>query len=248
MAATPEMIEELAKRERVPARIAKGELDGKMKARVWKKLHREEAERFHQAYELMGKNPGLGLQEAFGVLQSGLSVDEFLKRRARTKKKEEVKVARGSVKGEEIDGYLSKMKEKAEELIFVLAERTLLDNLVDVRPVAFALKSHGDLEKLQVVAVTRRANWEAVASGLEREPKLAQKPATVAREPVRRPVSDPRPFLPLIGKPVKLVLRNGLTFQLPLRAVGPFDVLIGADDDTTFFVPLHAMVSWEEAH
>ena len=81
-------------RERVPARIAKGELDGKMKARVWKKLHREEAERFHQAYELMGKNPGLGLQEAFGVLQSGLSVDEFLKRRARTKKKEEVKVAK----------------------------------------------------------------------------------------------------------------------------------------------------------
>jgi len=241
------MIEELAKRERVPARIAKGELDGKMKARVWKKLHREEAERFHQAYELMGKNPHLGLQEAFGVLQSGLPVDDFLKRRARTKKKEEVKVARGSVKGDEIDAFLGRLKEKADELIVVLAERTLLDTLTDVKPVALVLKGHGDLEKLQVVAVTRRANWDAISPSLERDPKLSQKPASVAREPVRRPVSDPRPFLPLVGKPVKISLRNGVALKLPLRAVGPFDVVVGNDEESSFFVPLHAMVAWEAA-
>lgn len=241
------MVEDLAKRERVPARIAKGELDGKMKCRVWKKLHREEAERFHQAYELMGKNPHLGLQEAFGVIQSGLPVDDFLKRRARSKKKEEVKIARGSVKGEGVDAFLGKLKESADELIVVLAERTLLDVLLDVKAVALVLKSHGDLEKLQVVAVTRRANWEAISPSIERDPKLSQKPAAVAREPVRRPVSDPRPFMPLIGKPVKITLRNGLSMKLPLREVGPFDVVVGEDEDKAFFIPLHAMMSWEAA-
>ncbi|MFT3842492.1 MAG: hypothetical protein QM723_36215 [Myxococcaceae bacterium] len=241
------MVEDLAKRERVPARIAKGELDGKMKCRVWKKLHREEAERFHQAYELMGKNPHLGLQEAFGVIQSGLPVDDFLKRRARSKKKEEVKIARGSVKGEGVDAFLGKLKTSGDELIVVLAERTLLDVLLDVKAVALVLKSHGDLEKLQVVAVTRRANWDAISSALERDPKLSQKPAPVAREPVRRPVSDPRPFMPLVGKPVKIALRNGLTVKLPLREVGPFDVVVGEDEEKAFFIPLHAMMSWEAA-
>ena len=47
----------LAKKEKVPYRIARGDLDGKMKCRVWRKLHAEEAKRFDQAYLLMEKHP-----------------------------------------------------------------------------------------------------------------------------------------------------------------------------------------------
>src|SRR5215472_13500766 len=68
---TPEAITALAARERVPARIAKGELEGKMRARVWRKLHAEEAKRFDEAYRLMGQHAGLDLAEAFGLMQSG---------------------------------------------------------------------------------------------------------------------------------------------------------------------------------
>src|SRR5208283_4820934 len=50
---TAAQIQALAIRERVPARIARGELDGKMKARVWRKLHAEEARRFDEAYQLV---------------------------------------------------------------------------------------------------------------------------------------------------------------------------------------------------
>jgi hypothetical protein len=55
---TPEAITALAAKERVPARIAKGELEGKMRARVWRKLHAEEAKRFDQAYALMAQHAG----------------------------------------------------------------------------------------------------------------------------------------------------------------------------------------------
>ena len=61
--------------------------------------------------------------------------------------------------------------------------------------------------------------------------------------PARRPVSDPRGFLPLIGKNVIIQLRNGMKLEQPVLAVGPFDVLLGAEGDE-LFVPLHAMLSW----
>jgi hypothetical protein len=59
-------------------------------------------------------------------------------------------------------------------------------------------------------------------------------------------VSDPRPLLEHLGKPVKLVLRNGITLIQPLVAVGPFDALLGAEQ-SPLFVPLHAMLSWAPA-
>ncbi|MGZ6139432.1 MAG: hypothetical protein ACXWLA_02110, partial [Myxococcaceae bacterium] len=80
---TPEAIAALAARERVPARIATGELEGKMRARIWRKLHAEEARRFDQAYSLMGQHAGLDLAEAFGLLQSGLTLEQFRARQAR---------------------------------------------------------------------------------------------------------------------------------------------------------------------
>ncbi len=228
----------------MPARIAKGELEGKMKVRIWRKLHREEAARFDQAYALMDKHPGLGLPEAFGVVQSGLSVDEFLARRARVKKKEEVKVARTAVTGDEVAKFLVGLAEEKAELSLVLAERTFLDVLKQELKVALELEKSGRLEKLQVVALAKKSTWDAHGASLGRDAALSQKPAAVARQPARRPVSDPRPFQEHLGKPVKLVLRNGLLLEFPLRALGPFDLLVGPDEQAVFFVPLHAIVSW----
>jgi hypothetical protein len=155
-----------------------------------------------------------------------------------------LKVARTAVSGEAIDDHVKAFIDAKEQLALVLAERTLLDAIVEAQPVSFRLEKSGRLEKLQVVTMAKKAVWEKWLSQLEREPKLAQKPAAVARQPARRPVSDPRPFLPHVGKAVKLVLRNGLTLSFPLRAVGPFDLLCGPGDDEVFFVPLHAIVEW----
>ena len=241
---TPEQIAALARKERVPARIAKGELEGKMKCRIWKKLHAEEARNFDKAWTLMESNPALDLQTAFGVIQSGMPVEEFLARRNRAKKKEEVKTARTTVSPEAVDGWIAARVADKGELAFVLAERTALDVLVGVEPVAFLLERGGRLEKLQVVVLARRATWERLGPTLPRDARLVQKPTAVARQPSRRPVADPRPFLELLGKKVFVELRSGLQLEQPVRAVGPFDVLLGEADDE-LFVPLHAMLRFE---
>src|SRR5215472_11303505 len=121
---TVEQINALAKREHVPARIARGELEGKMKCRVWRKLHAEEARRFDQVYELMQKNPVLGFEDAFGVLQSGLTPAEFLERKAKVQKKVAVKQARSAIPGGAIDSFLHRWMEQKTELSVVLADRT----------------------------------------------------------------------------------------------------------------------------
>lgn len=240
---TAEQIAALAKKERVPNRIAKGELEGKMKCRIWKKLHAEEAKRFDQAWTLAEATPGLDLADAFGVVQSGMSVEEFKARRARAKRREAIKEARSTVAAETIDGFVQARIADKAELAFVMGERTVLDVLAAVAPVSFTGERTGQHEKLQVVVLTRKATWDALLPKLERDPKLAQRPATVARQPARRPVSDPRVFLPHVGQRLALQLRNGIRFELPLLAVGPFDVLLGEEGEE-LFVPLHAMLSW----
>jgi sRNA-binding regulator protein Hfq len=234
---------ELAKRERVPARIAKGDLEGKMRSRIWRKLHAEEAKRFDQAYALMEKTPGLSLPDAFGLLQSGMTLEEFYARKERTQKKQEVKSARGSASNEAIDAFLGKLREEKAELAVVLGERTLLDVLTDVRPVAFMLEKGGRVEKLQVTVLMRRSAWEQLSPSLDRDARLAQKPTPVAREPERRPYSDPREFQPQVGNVVELQLRNGIALQALLVAVGSFDLLL-REGDSEFFVPIHALLRW----
>lgn len=236
-------IAQLARKERVPNRIAKGELEGKMKCRIWKKLHAEEARRFDQAWTLLEKTPGLDLADAFGIVQSGMSVDEFRARRARARRREAIKEARANVAPETIDGFIGSLIADKTELSIVLGERTALDTLTAVAPVSFTAEKSGQLEKLHVVAIARKATWEALLPKLERDPKLSQKPATVARQPARRPVSDPRAFVEHVGESITVQLRNGVRLVLPLMSVGPFDVLLGAPGDEVF-VPLHAMISW----
>jgi sRNA-binding regulator protein Hfq len=238
---TPEQIQALAVKERVPARIAKGDLEGKMKCRVWRKLHAEEARRFDQVYELMGKNPGLSLPDAFGVLQSGLSVADFLARKERTQRKAAVKQARGEVDDTSVTAFITGLEESKTELAIVLGERTVLDTLAGVEPISFLLTRSGRTEKLQVVMMTRRADWERLTPQLERDPKLSQKPAIAARQPDKRPFSDPRPFLAHQGERVRLTLRNGIQLEMTLRVVGRFDLILG-EDGHEVFIPLHALV------
>ncbi len=240
---TPEQVQALAIRERVPARIARGELDGKMKARVWRKLHAEEAKRFEEAYQLVAHTPGLALEDAFALLQSGLSVEELRTRRARTARRVDLREARLGVAAEPIDRWLTQRIEEKTPLAIVLADRTVLDVLTAVQPLAFILERGGRVEKLQVVLLSRAYTWEQAQPSLPRDARLAQRPAPVAREPDRRPVSDPRPLLERHGQSVHLELRNGLGVARPLLAVGPYDVLVGAEGEE-FLVPLHALVSW----
>jgi hypothetical protein len=241
---TPAAINALAAREHVPARIAKGELEGKMRARVWRKLHAEEAKRFDEAYRLMGQHAGLDLAEAFGLMQSGLTLEQFRARQARTRAKATVKEARSAVSATEVDGWLQSAAAEKVPLAFVLADRTLLDVLLSTHPVAFVLERSGRVEKLAVCAVARRTTWDMVHPRLVRDSRLAQKPVPVAREPDRRPHSDPRPFLTAVGQRIRAVLRNGFTLEETLSSVGPYDLVLGGPGGEVL-VPLHALLSWE---
>src|SRR5690606_34124244 len=243
---TQEEVEALARRERVPARIARGELEGKMKCRIWRKLHAEEAQNFARVYELMEKHPGLSLADGFGMLQSGLSFEEFQARRARAQRKQQVKQARQRFDNTPVAEFLAGLREAQTPLCVVLGERTLLDTLADEAPTAFTLGANGHLEKLQVVALARAETWEPLLPKLQRDPRLAQKPAPVARQPVRRPFSDPHLFEPHVGTQLQLGLRNGLSLRDTLLAVGGFDLLLGAPG-REILVPLHALLSWQVA-
>jgi len=243
---TPEQINALARREHVPARIARGELEGKMKCRTWRKLHAEEAHRFDQVYALMASNPTLGFEDAFGVLQSGLAPAQFLERKAKTQKKTAVKQARSAISNEAVDALLKSLIEQQAPLAVVLDERTLEDELQAVERVAFQFKRSGRREKLQVLVLARREVWERASASILCDPQLAQRPAPIIRQPERRAVSDPRPFTEHVGQAVELVLRNGLTLRQGLRAVGPYDLLVG-DEQSELLVPLHAIVRWSPA-
>lgn len=243
---TVENINALAKRERVPARIAKGELEGKMKCRIWKKLHAEEARRFDQVYTLLETHPDLDLADGFGVVQSGLTVEEFLARKNRTQRRSAVKQARTAVDNAPVDAFLEALRAEGGELAFVLGERTLVDKLTGAEAISFQLERSGKLEKLQVVLLARRAKWEALSPSVERDPRLTQKPVPVAREPERRPHSDPRAFLAHVGETLELTLRNGLRLQALLQEVGRFDLLLELGGEP-ILVPLHGLLRYERA-
>ncbi len=81
------------------------------------------------------------------------------------------------------------------------------------------LERSGRVEKLAVCAMARRTTWDVLQPRASRETaRLAQKPVAVAREPDRRPHSDPRPFLAAVGQRVRLALRNGFTLEESLTS------------------------------
>jgi hypothetical protein len=165
-------------------------------------------------------------------------------RKERTQRKAAIKQARGEVDNAAVADFLAALVAEKTELAVVLGERTVLDVLMAEEPIAFTFERTGRLEKLQAVLLTRRSDWEKLLPGLERDQKLTQKPASVARQPDKRPFSDPRPFLPQVGQTVRLVLRNGITLKMPLMKAGRFDLLLG-EPRSEVFVPLHAILRFE---
>lgn len=214
-----------------------------MRTHIWRKLHAEEAKRFDQVYALIDKNPTLDLQDAFAVVQAGITVEEYAERKARQQKKADVKVARAQVPNEPIASWLSGVSSQKAELSVVQAERTLLDVLVSDEPVALNFEKNGRMEKLKVVLLARKAYWEKLSPTLERDQKLSNKPMNIARQPEKRPVSDPRLFTDKIGQPLHLTLRNGIQLNRMLAQAGPFDLILGSGDEE-LLVPLHAIVRW----
>jgi len=125
------------------------------------------------AIKLLG---GLGMEP----LGDAFDLDAFhagLRRR-----KAAVKQARGEVDDTSVGAFIHGLQESKTELAVVLGERTVLDTLASVEPISFVLGRSGRMEKLQVVMITRRTDWEQLTPQLERDQKLAQKPANVARK------------------------------------------------------------------
>ncbi len=242
-----ERIQELARKERVPARIAKGELQGQMKCRIWKQLHAEEARRFNQAYALMAQHSDLALEDAFGLLQSARSIESFRERRRLDERRAELQEARRAVPGEAVDRFLTGLIEAKTELSLVLGDRTQVDHLTGVSAGWFQFQRQGRIEKLKVVLLAPRGGWETRQPALQREPKLTNRPAPIIREPDRRPVVDPRPFLALRGQPLQLTLRNGMQLREMVTEVGPYDLLLNSAE-RGLFVPFHAIVRWAQEH
>ena len=174
-----------------------------------------------------------------------MTVAEFMARKERTQRKAAIKQARGEV-DERRGGRLPRRAawRRRRRWPWCWRERTVLDTLLSEEPIAFTFERTGRLEKLQVVLLSRRTDWDRLLPTLERDPKLTQKPASVARQPDKRPFSDPRPFLPQVGQQVRLVLRNGITLKMPLQKAGRFDLLLG-EPGSELFVPLHALLRFE---
>jgi hypothetical protein len=210
-----------------------------MRCRIWKRLHAEEAKRFDQAYTLMGQYSDLSLEEAFGLLQSERSIESFRERRRMSERREELFQARREVPSEGIDRFIEGLIQEGVEVCLALGDRTLVDILTGVSAGFFQLQRLGRLEKLKLVLLAPRSIWEARRPELQREARLAQRPSPIIREPDRRPVADPRPFLKLRGAELQLTLRNGIQLQHKLTEVGPFDLLLDG-----LFVPFHAIVRW----
>jgi hypothetical protein len=215
-----------------------------MKCRIWRKLHAVEAQRFSQAYELMEKMPGIELADAFGIVQSGKTPEQFLARKARVHQKQAIHLARSKIDRSLADGLFQKYIVARAELSVVLGTQTLLDILVREEPIALELERHGRVEKIQIVLITSRARWEELLPKIPRDSRLSKKPLPVAREPERRPVADPRPFLQLVGRTIELQLRNGIRISEPLLGIGPFDLILGTSG-AEILIPLHAVVSWK---
>lgn len=243
---TEEQVQALAATERVPARIARGALEGRMPCKTWRKLHAEEARRFDEAYALLAKHPGLSLQEAFGLLQAGIPLEEWKARRENAGRKQAVKSARAEVSNGAVAAWFAAAISSGTPLAVVEVEGAREDTLRAEAPVELTFADAGRVEKLRLLALGPAAAWERLSPSLDRDAGLAAHPAPLHRQPDRRPVSDARPFLPHVGQPVQLLLRNGLRLELPLAGVGPFDLLVSAEE-SQLLVPLHALAAWAGA-
>ena len=137
-----------------------------------------------------------------------------------------MKEARSAVSASQVDGWLAAAAAEKVPLA-LLADRTPLDP-PQHPPGGHVVDLAGDGE--DGLALASMDGFDAIVLDvllprLQRDARLAQKPVAVAREPDRRPHSDPRSFLPAVGQRVRLALRNGFSLEESLTSVGPYDLV-----------------------
>ncbi len=125
-----------------------------------------------------------------------MTVAEFMARKERTQRKAAIKQARGEVENAAVADFLGRAGGgRSTELAVVLAERTVLDTLTAEEPIAFTFERTGRLEKLQVVLLARRTDWEQAAAhagaGPEAHPEARQRGPAAGQAPVLRPAPLP---------------------------------------------------------
>ena len=145
-----------------------------------------------------------------------------------------------AVPGEAVDAIFLRWITGHEPLAVALEGRWSLDCLTANQATSLRLESHGELRKLQLLAIGTRAGWKQVEVGLDQA--LLAQPMRVVAAPEDRPVSDPRPFAALKGK-VDVVLRTGEVITAPILAAGPFNLALGKAG-AEVLVPLHAIARW----
>jgi hypothetical protein len=153
--------------------------------------------------------------------------------------------ARSTISNAPVEEYLRRVIAGRVELTVTTDKETLNAVLTKDDGTRFVFDPRGEMRKLRVIFLApHSASGRYVPTSID--PALAPRPASVADQPQARPVFDPRPFVPHVGKLIEATLRNGMTFRLPLVAVGRFDLLMGTSGEE-LFVPLHAVLSWHPA-
>ncbi|MFB1482972.1 hypothetical protein [Corallococcus sp. RDP092CA] len=158
----------------------------------------------------------------------------------------DIRTAREEVSPAAIDTFVQNLINSQATVVGLMRDRTLVDNLQETRPLAFRFRLNGRIEKLELLLLAKHSAWRTMGMAHVHLPELAKGGQRAKATPARRPVADPRPFLPSIGKPLVLVLRNGMVLHLPLLTVGPFDLLLGWSGNEVL-VHLHAITFWETA-
>jgi hypothetical protein len=238
-----EKIYALARRERVPLRIARGEIEGGMPSHRWRKLHPDEAHRFERVYELIEKFPSLTLDGALSLVATGKDPAEYLARKARPSPKAQLLEGRRAISNAPVAAYLRRLIAERVEVSVAAGARVFEDVLLEDLPTQFRFEREGAVNKIEVVSMAARTAMSGYAPS-NVDPVLEVHPVRIRDAPEARPVADPRPLAALIGQTVELSLRHGFSYRLPLVAAGAFDLLLGVPGQE-LLVPLHAILRWQ---
>ncbi len=216
-----------------------------MTCQQWRAIHPSDASRYRRAYEVVDKFPNMSLETALSLVASGKDPAEYLAEKAKPSPRKLVHAARRAVSNAAIEAYFRRLIAGRMQVSVTLLSKTFADVLVGDRPTELQFANAGPVKKIEVVSMVEQAAVDRYPPA-KVDAAIAAKVQPGPRTPDARPVSDPRPLVPLVGKVVEAALRNGVTYRLPLAGVGPFDLLLG-ESGREVFVPLHALLSWQPA-
>jgi hypothetical protein len=222
---------------------------GQMPCKIWRKLHAAEAKILDEAYALRVRYPALNIEQARNLVVSRGDPVAYLARfEARQKRaaspKGQAMQARRSLNNQPIEAWLANTVKDHLQAVVLFERQSTMAVIEAVRRFTYNLQGQGEVKKTEVVAIGPVTAWRAHAAALELDPALTEAPAAVAPRPDARPFFDPRPFAPMVGKAIRLQLRNGVALTGVLSAVGGFDLMLGTPSEP-LLIPLHALVSWK---